>query len=64
MGARTLEVGIWGAYQNVLINLEAISDQAYCECTKVEASAIHARAEAAVKTILQTLDQRSAVKLS
>jgi glutamate formiminotransferase/formiminotetrahydrofolate cyclodeaminase len=29
VGSRALEVGIWGAYKNVLINLPGIKDEAF-----------------------------------
>ena len=29
VGAKSLETGIWGAYKNVLINLNTIEDEAY-----------------------------------
>jgi glutamate formiminotransferase/formiminotetrahydrofolate cyclodeaminase len=59
VGARALELGVWGAWQNVRINLEDISDAAYAQQTAAEAAAIHARAEEACKEILDTLEARS-----
>jgi glutamate formiminotransferase/formiminotetrahydrofolate cyclodeaminase len=55
VGARALETGIWGAYQNVLINLEAIKDEAFCAKKTAEAAALHQRAEAKCAEVLQLL---------
>lgn len=40
VGAAALATGIWGAYQNVLINMESIKDQAYKEKTLAEAAVL------------------------
>ncbi|TKB05855.1 glutamate formimidoyltransferase [Desulforhopalus sp. IMCC35007] len=44
VGARSLETGIWGAYQNVLINLEGIKDEQYKKEILAEADLLMARA--------------------
>lgn len=55
VGARSLETGIWGAYQNVLINLEDFKDEAYRKEVMNEAKAILRRAEEQCKKILDLL---------
>ena len=59
MGARALEVGIWGAYQNVLINLADVTDADYRGTIAAEAAEIHRAAETHSKRILEILDGRS-----
>jgi glutamate formiminotransferase/formiminotetrahydrofolate cyclodeaminase len=59
VGARALETGIWGAYQNVLINLEGIKDQAFKAETMKEAQAIDARAKEKCAEVLAILEERS-----
>ena len=59
VGARSLEVGIWGAYQNVLINLGDITDAAYSAAIAAEAKALHGRAEKACEKVLAELERRS-----
>jgi len=58
VGARALEVGIWGAYRNVLINLPDIKDNSYKKAIKSEAEAIAARAKKNCDDILTILDNR------
>ena len=41
VSARALEVGIWGAYQNVLINLNDITDRDYAATIEAEGSAMN-----------------------
>jgi glutamate formiminotransferase/formiminotetrahydrofolate cyclodeaminase len=55
VGARSLETGIWGAYQNVLINLEGIKDQQYKSEILAEAEVLMARAETKCKEVLTIL---------
>jgi glutamate formiminotransferase/formiminotetrahydrofolate cyclodeaminase len=45
VGARALETGIWGAYQNVLINLEGIKDQEFKQQILAEADVLISRAK-------------------
>lgn len=45
VGVRALEVGIWGAYKNVLINLPGIKDEEFKKAKIEEAEAMRARAE-------------------
>ena len=58
VGARLLEVGIWGAYRNVVINLPDIEDEAYKAKVIEEAEALVARAQASVDVVLERLDAR------
>ena len=56
VGARALETGIWGAYQNVLINLEGIHDDQYRQTIQQEADRIMQRAHAQCEEVLQILE--------
>ena len=58
VGARSLETGIWGAYQNVLINMKGIEDVSYREATLSEARAIMSRAEENCRKVLSILEDR------
>ena len=58
MGARALETGIWGAYQNVLINLEDIKDQEFKDATLKEAGAIDQRTRDKCAEVLGILELR------
>ena len=58
VGARALEVGIWGAYRNVMINMPEIKDNSYKKKIKTEAEAIAARAKKHCDDILTILDNR------
>ncbi len=58
VGARSLETGIWGAYQNVLINLEGIKDEAFKAEKLKEAQAIDQRAQEKCAEVLTILEER------
>jgi glutamate formiminotransferase/formiminotetrahydrofolate cyclodeaminase len=58
VGARALETGIWGCCRNVLINLQDIEDQAFCDRTRGEAEALAERAQTEVRRVLATLEER------
>lgn len=58
VGARALETGIWGAYQNVLINLEGIKEQEFKDATLKEAGAINQRAADKCAEVLAILEER------
>jgi glutamate formiminotransferase/formiminotetrahydrofolate cyclodeaminase len=58
VGARALETGIWGAYQNVLINMTDIKDQDFVKNKTNEADELRIRAEKYCKQILETLENR------
>ena len=55
VGARALESGIWGAYQNVLINMEGIHDQAFKMEILEKAEAIAQRAKEKCAEVLEIL---------
>jgi glutamate formiminotransferase/formiminotetrahydrofolate cyclodeaminase len=55
VGARALETGIWGAYQNVLINMVDIQDDAYKEEVLREAEDIVVRAGKKCAEVIQIL---------
>lgn len=57
VGAKALETGIWGAYQNVLINMEGIRDESFKQEILGEAEAIMARAEENCRSVLDILEQ-------
>ncbi len=56
VGARALETGIWGAYQNVLINMVDIQDAAYKEEILGEAKEIASRAVNKCEEVLRILN--------
>jgi glutamate formiminotransferase/formiminotetrahydrofolate cyclodeaminase len=58
VGARALEVGIWGAYRNVMINMAAIEDDRYKRRIIKEAEKMVKRAEDRCASILAILDER------
>jgi len=58
VGARLLEVGIWGAGRNVHINLAAIRDDAFKVRTGDEADALARRARERCAEVLSLLEQR------
>lgn len=60
VGARSLETGIWGAYQNVLINLEGITDEAFKKETMTVASAMAERARKKMQEVLDILEKQRA----
>ncbi len=56
VGARSLETGIWGAYQNVLINMVDIKDEKFREVTLIEAEKLMNRASVNCAEVLKILD--------
>jgi glutamate formiminotransferase/formiminotetrahydrofolate cyclodeaminase len=58
VGAKALETGIWGAYRNVLINLEDVEDEDFVRRVKEEAAAVHARAVEQRDRVLATIGAR------
>ncbi len=58
VGARSLEVGIWGAYKNVLINMPGIKDQDFKTKKLTEAETIMNRAKVKCDEVLNILDAR------
>ncbi|MGW8192641.1 MAG: glutamate formimidoyltransferase [Desulforhopalus sp.] len=57
VGARALETGIWGAYQNVLINMQGIKDKEFEQKTLAEAAALMLRAHRKSEEILSILEK-------
>jgi len=58
VGARALETGIWGAWQNVLINMADIEDRAFKKATLAEAETIAQRAKDCCDQVLEILEKR------
>lgn len=57
VGAKSLETGIWGAYQNVLINMKDIEDEEYKAQTLTEAEEIMERCANKCTAILKSLEK-------
>jgi glutamate formiminotransferase/formiminotetrahydrofolate cyclodeaminase len=62
VGARALETGIWGAWQNVLINMAGIDASEYKTATLQEAQSIYDRAKKKYAEVLEILETRSQAK--
>ncbi len=58
VGARALETGIWGAYQNVLINIKDVQDEGYKENILKEAQTMEKRSREKCAEVLAILDQK------
>ena len=58
VGARALETGIWGAWQNVMINMADIEDETFRKETLAEAKQISQRARDTCAAVLEILEQR------
>ena len=58
VGARCLELGIWGAYRNVVINLASMKDAAFKQRTQSEAETITSRAKDKCAEVLAALEAR------
>lgn len=58
VGARALEVGIWGAYQNVMINTADIKDEKFIADKTGEAKRLKERGESMCRQILEVLENR------
>lgn len=59
VGARALEVGIWGAYKNVLINMPGIKDEDFKTKKLAEAEEIVTRAKVKCDEVLKILNDRA-----
>jgi len=59
VGARALEMGIWGAYKNVVINMADIEDETYKKQTLERAAALKDRAAKMSDQVLDILNNRS-----
>lgn len=60
VGAKALEVGIWGAYKTVVINMAGVNDPEYRKKIMAKADAIRDRAAENCQKILDILEKRSA----
>jgi len=58
VGARALEMGIWGAYKNVVINMADIKDETYKKVTLDRATALKDRAAKMSVQVLEILENR------
>lgn len=58
VGARALEVGIWGAYQNVMINTADIKDEKFIADKTGEAKRLKERGETMCRQILEVIENR------
>ena len=58
VGARSIELGIWGCWKNVEINMKDIRDAEYKVRVSAEAKAIWERADTKCKEVLAILDSR------
>jgi len=58
VGARALETGIWGAWQNVLTNMETLEDEGFRAATLEEAEKIAGRAKENCERVLEILERR------
>ena len=58
VGARALETGIWGAYQNVLINMSGITDQRFKADILKEAKELAESAQKECAEVLDLLEKR------
>lgn len=56
VGAKALETGIWGAFQNVVINMADVIDPAFKDEIMTEARAIETRARIKCRQVLEILD--------
>ncbi len=60
VGARALETGIWGAYQNVLINMREMEDEEYKKEVLAEADLLLGRAGMKCAEVLAAVAERTA----
>ncbi|MEA1968846.1 MAG: glutamate formimidoyltransferase [Thermodesulfobacteriota bacterium] len=56
VGAKALATGIWGAYQNVLINMKDINDKTFKDETLAEAGAMEKRSREKCAEVLKILE--------
>jgi glutamate formiminotransferase/formiminotetrahydrofolate cyclodeaminase len=59
VGARALEMGIWGAYKNVMINMADVTDEIYKKETLVLAEVLKDRAAELCAQVLEILENRT-----
>jgi glutamate formiminotransferase len=59
VGTRALELGIWGAWRNVMVNMTDIEDESWKRDILAEAEEIKNRAKVKCDEILEILDKRA-----
>ena len=59
VGARALEIGIWGAYKNVMINMQGIKDEKYKKSIVKLAENINLKGTNQCKKVLDILETRN-----
>ncbi|XP_072029212.1 formimidoyltransferase-cyclodeaminase-like [Amphiura filiformis] len=59
VGARSLELGVWGAYYNVMINLPSVEDAEFKEKAKAEAEGLLKQAQDACVEVLKIIGERA-----
>lgn len=58
VGAKALETGIWGAWRNVVINVDQIKDEAFRRRVSAESDEIRQRAAQRLQDVLDVLGRR------
>ena len=58
VGARSLELGIWGAYRNVVVNMKDINDEQWEKDTMKYADEMVERAKTRSENVLNILEER------
>uniref|UniRef100_T1JH96 Formimidoyltransferase-cyclodeaminase n=1 Tax=Strigamia maritima TaxID=126957 RepID=T1JH96_STRMM len=64
VAVRCLETGVWGAFYNVMINVDGIVDEGYRNKVSMEIQMEVDRAQAFCKMVLDTLSERSTKNLN
>ena len=59
VGARALETGIWGAYKNVMINMQGVKDEKYKKSIVKLAEDINLKGTNQCKKVLDILETRN-----
>ena len=59
VGARCLEVGVWGCWKNVEVNMKDITDEEYKIRVSKEAKELWQRSDEQCKRVLDELDKRA-----
>ncbi|KAK4298910.1 hypothetical protein Pmani_028780 [Petrolisthes manimaculis] len=59
VGARCLEAGAWGAYYNVLVNLDNVEDAETRKAYRSQAEVLMERAKKGCQAVLQAVDKRA-----
>lgn len=59
VGVKSIETGVWGAYQNVLINLKQVKDEEFTAKVKFDVEEELKKAQTCCAEILKILEQRT-----